>query len=128
MQPSHVWSRTGALLGTVVIVAALLIDTGYVVAQPIRPASDRLEPGVLAPQGEPDYGVIPWESRLEYGVLVPSDDLEPGLLGQNDPLFARPLPTPVCRGRCRDLLEPGVLGPQNDLEPGLLGQSDPLFR
>jgi hypothetical protein len=128
MQPSHVWSRTGALLGIVVVIGALAIGTGYVAAQPSRPGSDRLEPGVLAPQGEPDYGVIRWETRLEYGVLVPSDDLESGLLGQDDPLFARPAPTPACRGRCRDLLEPGVLGPQNELEPGLIGQSDPLFR
>lgn len=123
MPPSHLWTLLGALLG---VTAALVIGTHQVAAQP---GNDLLEPGVLAPMDEPDYGVIPWEARLEPGVLSPSiNELEPGLIGQGDPLFARPAPTPPCRGRCPDLLEPGVLSSANELERGLIGQGDPLFR
>jgi hypothetical protein len=119
MHPPRLRNALGAL-------ATVLVLTAVAHAQP---SHDRLEPGVLAPMDEPDYGVVAWETRLEPGVLTFSiSELESGLVGQGDPLFRRGPFTATCRGRCPDVLEPGVLGPHNELESGLIGQGDPIFR
>jgi hypothetical protein len=118
-------ARPGRLRSVVIVVvavgAALLVTATAGLAQPGYDA-DQLEPGVLAPQDEPDYGVIPWWQQLEPGVLGPADEVDRGIA---PPPRARLRPPPPRWNP--DVLEPGVLGPADELESGLIGLDDPIF-